>query len=54
MAPTLLLAGTKPGQMAEAYNMMLTGSFVLVVMFLAICAVALMVRNHLTKKITGK
>jgi len=54
MAPTLLLAGTKPGQMAEAYNMMLTGSFVLVVMFLAICAVALIVRNHLTKKITGK
>ena len=54
MAPTLLLAGTKPNQIAEAYNMMFTGSFVLVVMFLAICGVAMVVRNNLTKKITGK
>jgi len=54
MAPTLLLGGGGKGRLVEGYNMMLTGSFVLVVMFLAICAVALIVRNHLTKKITGK
>jgi phosphate transport system permease protein len=54
MAPTLLLGGGGVGRVTEAYNMMLTGSFVLVVMFLAICFIALIVRNHLTKKITGK
>jgi len=54
MAPTLLLGGGGTGRVTQAYNMMFTGSFVLVVMFLAICFVALVVRNHLTKKITGK
>ena len=54
MAPTLLLGGGGAGRVTLAYNIMLTGSFVLVVMFLAICIVALTVRNHLTKKITGK
>jgi len=54
MAPTLLLGGGAEGRVAEAYNIMFTGSFVLVVMFLAICIIALIVRNHLTKKITGK
>jgi phosphate transport system permease protein len=54
MAPTSLMGGGGEGRLTQVYNMMFTGSFVLVVMFLAICIIALIVRNHLTKKITGK
>ena len=49
-----LLGGGGSGRITQVYNVMLTGSFVLVVIFLAICGVTLILRNHLTKKITGK
>jgi phosphate transport system permease protein len=49
-----LLGGGGQGRIPEVYSVMLTGSFVLVVIFLAICGATLILRNHLTKKITGK
>lgn len=38
----------------KMYGVALAGSFVLIVLYLAICAVALAARNYLNKKITGK
>jgi phosphate transport system permease protein len=38
----------------KMYSVALAGSFVLIVIYLAICAVALIARNYLNKKITGK
>jgi hypothetical protein len=36
------------------YSVALAGSFVLIVIYLAICAIALIARNYLNKKMTGK
>ncbi|HML01829.1 MAG TPA: phosphate ABC transporter permease PstA [Candidatus Bathyarchaeia archaeon] len=36
------------------YSVALAGSFVLIVMYLVICAAALVARNYLSKKLTGK
>jgi phosphate transport system permease protein len=36
------------------YSVALAGSFVLIMMYLVICAVALIARNYLNKKLTGK
>ena len=38
----------------KMYSVALAGSFVLIVIYLAICAVALIARNYLNKKIMGK
>jgi phosphate transport system permease protein len=38
----------------KMYGVALAGSFVLIVIYLAICAMALIARNYLNKKITGK
>jgi phosphate transport system permease protein len=38
----------------KMYGVAIAGSFVLIVIYLAICAIALIARNYLNKKITGK
>jgi phosphate transport system permease protein len=45
-----------PGENAfyVQYSVALAASFVLIILFLVICVAALIVRNYLTKKITGK
>ena len=56
-APQLLTLNTgKPTSniVFKMYGVALAGSFVLIVIYLVICAIALIARNYLTKKITGK
>ncbi len=43
-----------PGYVFNMYSMAFAASFILIVVYLTICFIALMVRNRLTKKITGK
>jgi len=58
-APSLLTlntgaSGTQTNIVLKMYGVALAASFVLIVIYLAICAVALFARNYLNKKITGK
>jgi phosphate transport system permease protein len=58
-APLLLAlntgaSGSTTNIVFKMYGVALAGSFVLVVIYLAICALALLARNYLNKKITGK
>jgi phosphate transport system permease protein len=47
-------SGSTTNIVSKMYSVALAGSFVLVMIYLAICAVALLARNYLNKKITGK
>jgi phosphate transport system permease protein len=58
-APLLLalntgVSGSTTNIVFKMYGVALAGSFVLIVIYLVICAVALLARNYLNKKITGK
>jgi ABC-type phosphate transport system permease subunit len=58
-APLLLAlstgaSGSSTNIVFKMYGVALAASFVLIVIYLAICAVALFARNYLNKKITGK
>jgi len=58
-APSLLTFSTRAsGSLTnivfKMYSVALAGSFVLIVMYLAICVLALIARNYLNKKIMGK
>ena len=48
------VSGSTTNIVFKTYSVALAGSFVLIVMYIAICAVALIARNYLNKKITGK
>jgi phosphate transport system permease protein len=57
-APLLLtfntgVSGTATNIVFKMYSVTLAAAFVLVIIYLAICAIALILRNHLTKKIMG-
>jgi ABC-type phosphate transport system permease subunit len=52
-----LLSFNRPGStdiVSKMYSVALAGSFVLIMMYLAICAIALIARNYLNKRLTGK
>jgi len=52
-----LLELSRPGStdiVVKEYSVALAGSFVLIMMYLAICTVALIARNYLNKKLMGK
>ena len=58
-APQLLslnigASGSTTNIVFKMYGVALAGSFVLIVIYLAICAIALVARNYLNKKIMGK
>jgi phosphate transport system permease protein len=56
-APQLLSLNTgasSPNTVFNMYSVALAGSFVLIVIYLAICTFALIARNYLNKKITGR
>jgi phosphate transport system permease protein len=58
-APQLLSFSTGPSSSTtnivfKMYSVALAGSFVLIVIYLVICAIALIARNYLNKKITGR
>jgi len=54
-APSELQGGMIPGQgMSVAYNIAFAGALVLITIFMIICITGLLVRNYLSKKITGK
>ena len=54
-APTLLMFGQGGTNIVfKMYGVAIAAAFVLIVIYLAICTIALVARNYLTKKITGK